>query len=292
MRGQLQNLATACDRTGISDRSAAFIVNAALLDLNVIGTDDSSKAKYVESEKNWMRWHSGKHGTQKWSHCFTRKTPEMTFAMMCSVISAGTVSPNLAIKDPGKLTHYRWLTCANRILRLYSGTANPTKNLKELANFIMKVYAPTWFDIKTKLYDISSKCLLEIKMYPCHTQAVESKLKDAVAIFIPFSIAKTAMYVVKTICFLYNVAIEIASNQDCFRFWYCNDPDEFDLPNPMAEELKLEYETMSRKLDQFTNKAELQTATGGTKPNKVKPVKVIIKKNMEIKLDSKTLKKR
>ncbi|ESO02842.1 hypothetical protein HELRODRAFT_174271 [Helobdella robusta] len=48
----------------------------------------------------------------------------------------------------------------------------------------------------------------------------KNKLKDAVAIFIPFSIAETAMYVVKTICFLSNVAIEIASNQDCFRFWY------------------------------------------------------------------------
>ncbi|ESO12174.1 hypothetical protein HELRODRAFT_158637 [Helobdella robusta] len=45
------------------------------------------------------------------------------------------------------------------------------------------------------------------------------KLKDAVTIFIPFSIAKTAIDVIKTICFLSNVAIEIASNQDCFRFW-------------------------------------------------------------------------
>ncbi|ESO10454.1 hypothetical protein HELRODRAFT_183612 [Helobdella robusta] len=40
----------------------------------------------------------------------------------------------------------------------------------------------------------------------------DDKLKDAVAIFIPFSIAKTTMYVVKIICFLSNVAIEIASN--------------------------------------------------------------------------------
>ncbi|ESN92905.1 hypothetical protein HELRODRAFT_165041 [Helobdella robusta] len=69
---------------------------------------------------------------------------------MCSAISAGTVSPNLAIKDPGKLTHFRWLTCTNRIFRLYIGTANPTENLKELVKFIMKIYAPTWFNIKTK----------------------------------------------------------------------------------------------------------------------------------------------
>ncbi|ESO05726.1 hypothetical protein HELRODRAFT_191365 [Helobdella robusta] len=56
-----------------------------------------------------------------------------------------------------------------------------------------------------------------IDLHNCVTQD-NDKLKDAVAIFIPFSIAKTAMYVIKTICFLSNVAIEIASNQDCFRF--------------------------------------------------------------------------
>lgn len=69
---------------------------------------------------------------------------------ICTAISSGSVSPNLANKDPGKLAHSRWLTCANRILRLYIGTAKPTKNLRDLATFIMRVYAPTWFDIKTK----------------------------------------------------------------------------------------------------------------------------------------------
>ncbi|ESO02864.1 hypothetical protein HELRODRAFT_174301 [Helobdella robusta] len=41
---------------------------------------------------------------------------------------------------------------------------------------------------------------------------------DSVAIFIQFSIAKTAMYIVKTICFFSNEAIDIASNQECFTF--------------------------------------------------------------------------
>ncbi|ESO06047.1 hypothetical protein HELRODRAFT_160169 [Helobdella robusta] len=59
-----------------------------------------------------------------------------------------------------------------------------------------------------------------------------TKLKDAVAISIPFSIAKTAMHVIKTIFFLSNVAIEIASNQDCFGFWYYTSflrPDFYDI---------------------------------------------------------------
>ncbi|CAG9794368.1 unnamed protein product [Diatraea saccharalis] len=77
-------------------------------------------------------------------------TDQKYLYQMCCAISSGTVSPNLANKDPGKLAHSRWLTCANRILRLYIGTAKPTKNLKELATFVMKVYAPNWFDIKSK----------------------------------------------------------------------------------------------------------------------------------------------
>ncbi|ESO11799.1 hypothetical protein HELRODRAFT_166846 [Helobdella robusta] len=89
---------------------------------------------------------------------------------MCSATSASTVSPDLAIKDPGKLTYFRWLTCANRILQLYIGTANHAENLKELANFIMKAYAPTWFDIKTK-----SSC----KYGPIHVfNMVKRKFED------------------------------------------------------------------------------------------------------------------
>lgn len=69
---------------------------------------------------------------------------------MCSAISRGSIPPALANKDPGKLAHSRWLTCANRILRLYVGTEKSSENLRELVVFIMKVYAPTWFDIKMK----------------------------------------------------------------------------------------------------------------------------------------------
>ncbi|ESO11798.1 hypothetical protein HELRODRAFT_166845 [Helobdella robusta] len=60
MRGHLQNLATACDRTEISDRSDAFIVNVALLDSNVIGTDDSSKVidrSKIRRERKKVRKH-------------------------------------------------------------------------------------------------------------------------------------------------------------------------------------------------------------------------------------------
>lgn len=317
MRRKLQNLATACDRTGVSDRTAAYIVNAALLDLNVIGTDnstkvidrskirrerikvrkvlqsaankktiksiyfdgrkdktlvmitnentsrrkkiteehisiisepdseyighlaiDSGKATTIEKNisdflnlryefqssllavgcdgtavntgrkngvivllekrlKRPLQWfvcllHANelplRHlfssldgtttGPNSFSGCIGKSldkcldleveafepivtelpildsnllsTDQNYLFQMCTAISNGTVSSNLASKDPGRLAHSRWLTCANRILRVYIGTPRPTHNLKVLAEFIMKVYAPTWFDIKAK----------------------------------------------------------------------------------------------------------------------------------------------
>lgn len=46
------------------------------------------------------------------------------------------------------MSHARWLTRANRILRLYVSTKAPSQKLKILATYIVKVYAPTWFAIK------------------------------------------------------------------------------------------------------------------------------------------------
>lgn len=69
---------------------------------------------------------------------------------MCIAVSSGNCSLDLSLRNPGKLAHYRWLTLANRILRLYVATENPTENLKTLAEYIVKVYAPVWFNIKLK----------------------------------------------------------------------------------------------------------------------------------------------
>lgn len=65
-------------------------------------------------------------------------------------MSLGEFPTSLATRNPGKLSHARWLTTANRILRLYVSTTNPSANLIEIATFIIKVYAPMWFYIKTK----------------------------------------------------------------------------------------------------------------------------------------------
>lgn len=70
------------------------------------------------------------------------------YEITMSVIS-GKCSDDLTNRSPGKMSHARWLTKANRILRLYISTSNPSNNLKLLAEYCVKVYAPIWFQIKT-----------------------------------------------------------------------------------------------------------------------------------------------
>ena len=54
----------------------------------------------------------------------------------------------MRVRDPGNISHSRWLTVANRILRLYASTQNPSSQLIKLVKFVMLVYVPTWFDVK------------------------------------------------------------------------------------------------------------------------------------------------
>lgn len=65
-------------------------------------------------------------------------------------ISSGDCSSDLARRHPGNICHSRWLTTANRILRLYISTENPSQNLKIIVEFILKVYVKSWFSIKIK----------------------------------------------------------------------------------------------------------------------------------------------
>ncbi|CAH0562822.1 unnamed protein product [Brassicogethes aeneus] len=76
-------------------------------------------------------------------------TDQQYLYKICIGIQNGTITPNLAMIDPGKMSHARWLTTANRVL-LYIATKNPSPNLVIFTEFILKVYAPVWFEIKTK----------------------------------------------------------------------------------------------------------------------------------------------
>lgn len=67
---------------------------------------------------------------------------------MCCAISAGQCSTALAKRSPGKLNHARWLTLANRILRLYVTKSQPSVKLRILVQYILYAYAPSFFNIK------------------------------------------------------------------------------------------------------------------------------------------------
>ena len=67
-----------------------------------------------------------------------------------SVISSGDISESLANRSPGKLGYARWLTTANRILRIYVTFENPSTYLKILCYYIINVYARTWYSVKSR----------------------------------------------------------------------------------------------------------------------------------------------
>ncbi|GBP52842.1 hypothetical protein EVAR_39005_1 [Eumeta japonica] len=64
-------------------------------------------------------------------------------------VSTSVFSSGLANIKPRPLNHFRWLTTANRILRLYVSKTDPEEKLVILATYVMKVYAPMWFTIKS-----------------------------------------------------------------------------------------------------------------------------------------------
>ena len=65
-------------------------------------------------------------------------------------INNNDISSSLEKRSPGKLGYARWLTVANRILRYYVSVVDPTENLILIVNFVIKVYARSWFNIKSK----------------------------------------------------------------------------------------------------------------------------------------------
>lgn len=65
-------------------------------------------------------------------------------------VSSGEVPNKLAQKKPPKIHKARWLNLGSILLRIYVATSNPSQELKMLVEYIMKVYAPFWFLVRTK----------------------------------------------------------------------------------------------------------------------------------------------
>lgn len=67
---------------------------------------------------------------------------------MARAIANGNCPEELAQREPGPTNHSRWVTTANRWMRVYIGTKRPSAVLKNITVVIMKVYVPMWFRIK------------------------------------------------------------------------------------------------------------------------------------------------
>ncbi|GBN04675.1 hypothetical protein AVEN_31098-1 [Araneus ventricosus] len=65
-------------------------------------------------------------------------------------IKSGECPKDLASMNPGTLNKARWLTSANRILRLYIATKNPNKKFLEIVTYILTVYVVMQYSIRNQ----------------------------------------------------------------------------------------------------------------------------------------------
>ena len=57
---------------------------------------------------------------------------------------------DIALLEVGVLNHSCWLTLASRILKTYPSAHDSSSKLTKLTEYCIKVYFPSWFEIKTK----------------------------------------------------------------------------------------------------------------------------------------------
>jgi hypothetical protein len=102
---------------------------------------------------------------------------------MVSAIRAGVVPDDLANLDIGPVNHARWLTTANRILRMWVSKhgfkGKDLTNLRLINEFIIGVYYANWFEIKVKHHFIDAPRNLLKMMEVVRLQ--KKKVQDIVA---------------------------------------------------------------------------------------------------------------
>lgn len=99
---------------------------------------------------------------------------------MIIAIHTGVCSDTLASEKPGPVSTARWLTTAARILRLFVTTDKPDTALANITEFIMKVYAPFWFLVKSKPNAVDGsrnvfQYIIWMRCLPTHVQTIIQK---------------------------------------------------------------------------------------------------------------------
>lgn len=93
-------------------------------------------------------------------------------------IRTGVLPTDLALLEIGPVSHSRWLTTANRICRIWVSKhglkGNDLKTLQLLVEYIVGVYYPCWFAIKSKFSWVEGPChiLLQLKLLKNQKKAV------------------------------------------------------------------------------------------------------------------------
>lgn len=77
-------------------------------------------------------------------------TDQQYLYKICHAIQSGKVDTSLANMKPGPMVFSRFVTTACRVLRYYVSNDRPSRNLITLASFIIQVYGPMWFSIKSE----------------------------------------------------------------------------------------------------------------------------------------------
>lgn len=113
-------------------------------------------------------------------------------------IASGEVPQKLAGTVIGGINHSRWLTLGDRLEELYTVTPNPSPGLKRVVQYIVQVYAPSWFQIKANNKFTSGPVNLFMQMQlinnqPSDTQDVVKKVVQRNAYFAAPSVLLCSM---------------------------------------------------------------------------------------------------
>ena len=96
--------------------------------------------------------------------------------------STGTVTKKVEAQAAGPLNHSRWLTLAIRIQQLSTRTPTNTEGQQMLADFIQRVYTPSWFWIKyhRKFTSSPSNLHYQMELVMIHPEEVQNIVKPVV----------------------------------------------------------------------------------------------------------------
>ena len=113
-------------------------------------------------------------------------------------IAAGLAPADLSCRVAGPINHSRWLTLAIRLMQLYTVTPSPSVGLQRVVRYIVQVYVPGWFQIKSHSKFTSGPLNLFYQMcltrsQPLETQSVVKKVLQRNAYFAEPGVLLTSM---------------------------------------------------------------------------------------------------